>query len=569
MRLKQVEIKNFLSIRELGLTFDNTTVLVGPNNHGKTNILRALDFFFNGCQRKPWEQLVTKGVQDNIEVQAAFSDVARFVPLLSARHQEAFSGKISPDDTIVLTRRMLVGKLDTEDLKFVEQEGQSSEVPGGKDSSLAPILPRFELIPTNLMLGDVSKIQKTNYLGKMLFDILDKSSVDRTDGFSSHWNAIRELLNSHGQDSPLGGLGELEGQIAENLQREFPECNGVSIVATLPSLQELTKGFTMSIDDGILTNADAKGDGVQRALVFSILRTYQELQTRSKTNPDAVAPVVPIIFAIDEAELHLHPKAQRDLAETLQKIGIGGDQVVLTTHSFILAQKRKGQKVNAIEKNNSGTSLCTGSKKEVIELLGVMPSDVDLPDNIVIVEGLSDKIFLDKILQLLGLGQIAVHYAEGDAKVIGAGEALNQMFKTIAYSPIYRDRVCVIVDHQDPKRNHALEFEKCFCSHDEPGLKRVLELDEPAIEYCYPRSVMKRLYGDSGLTDDSLKSVVEAFLGNVASSHDSRADWGCLMHIGKVELAERVAAEMTGDALTEIDDRLLGLLRTAKQLSSF
>lgn len=569
MRLKQVRIWNFLSVQDLTLDFDNTTVLVGPNNHGKSNILRALNFFFNGCEKKSWEQLVTNKINDAIEVQAIFSDVIRFVPLLNSKHQEAFRGKISADDTIVLTRRMLVDTQNSEDLKLIE-DGQSSELPTGRDSFLSPILPRFEYIPTSLMLGDVSKIQKTNYLGKMLFDILDKSSVDSTDGFSNHWNAIRDLLNSHGNDSPLGGLGILEGEITANLQREFPECSGVSIVANLPSLQELTKGFTVNIDDGMLTNADAKGDGVQRALVFSILRTYQELQTRNKMASDPASFVPPIVFALDEAELHLHPRAQRDLAETLQKIGAGSDQVILTTHSFILAQKREGQKVHAIEKGERGTLLCASSKKEVIELLGVMPSDVDLPDNIIIVEGVSDEIFLKKLLELRGYGGIAVHYAEGDSKVSAAGEALDQMFKTLSYSPIYCNRVCVMVDQQKPVCNHANEFRQYFCrGDDDGGMRRVLELTQPAIEFYYPKSILKSLWGEPVADASALDLQITHFIANTNSSHEHRAAWGNLGEVTKRDLAVAVTTAMEQSSLAEIDTSLLDLLDAARELSSF
>jgi putative ATP-dependent endonuclease of OLD family len=568
MRLEQVTIRNFLSVKNLTLDFDNVTVLIGPNNHGKSNILRALDFFFNGCDKKPWEELVTKGVNETIEVQATFSDVTRFIPLLNTKHQGAFRADIGANDMIRLTRRMPPSATTHDGLKVIQADGRLN-APTGTDSFLSPILPRFEFIPTSLTLGEVSKMQKTNRLGKLLFDILDKSSVDSAEGFSKHWNAIRDLLNNRAEDSLLGDLGSLEAQIAENLRREFPECTGVSIVANLPSFQELTKGFSVSVNDGILTDAEAKGDGVQRALVFSILRTYQELQTKNRVDTGSTNPVAPIVFALDEAELHLHPRAQRDLAETLQKIGAGSDQVVLTTHSFVLAQKREGQKVHAIQKDDSGTSRCPESKKGAIELLGVMPSDVNLPDNVIIVEGASDAVFLEKLLDLRRYGQIAVHYAEGDAKVVDAGEALNQMFKTIAYSPIYRERVCVMVDHQDPKHNHALDFKKCFCNHNQPGVERVLELDEPAIEYCYPKSLMKELYGDCSLSDDALKSLVEAFLQNVASSHDSKADWGNLGQVSKVDLAKDIAAKMTDATLAEIESQILGILDTAKRLSSF
>ena len=42
MRLSRVEIRNFRSIRHVVVDLGQTTVLVGPNNAGKTAILDAI-----------------------------------------------------------------------------------------------------------------------------------------------------------------------------------------------------------------------------------------------------------------------------------------------------------------------------------------------------------------------------------------------------------------------------------------------------------------------------------------------------------------------------------------------
>ncbi|MGH3977156.1 MAG: ATP-dependent nuclease, partial [Pseudonocardiaceae bacterium] len=48
MRIQRVAIENFRSIATLECGFDEVTTLVGPNNAGKSTVLRALDWFFNG-----------------------------------------------------------------------------------------------------------------------------------------------------------------------------------------------------------------------------------------------------------------------------------------------------------------------------------------------------------------------------------------------------------------------------------------------------------------------------------------------------------------------------------------
>src|SRR3989442_14978084 len=47
MKISKITIQKFRSIQHTALEPRDYTVLIGPNNHGKSNILRALLFFFD------------------------------------------------------------------------------------------------------------------------------------------------------------------------------------------------------------------------------------------------------------------------------------------------------------------------------------------------------------------------------------------------------------------------------------------------------------------------------------------------------------------------------------------
>jgi putative ATP-dependent endonuclease of OLD family len=89
-------------------------------------------------------------------------------------------------------------------------------------------------------------------------------------------------------------------------------------------------GVEVFVNDGIRTSVEAKGHGLQRSIIFSILRAYAELARKGE-------PADPkdrsIIFAIEEPELYLHPQAQRIMMHTLREISKGLDQVIYSTHS--------------------------------------------------------------------------------------------------------------------------------------------------------------------------------------------------------------------------------------------
>ncbi len=51
MKLRHIKIENFRSLRNIEFEVGNLHAIVGANNSGKSNILRALNFFFNPSKR--------------------------------------------------------------------------------------------------------------------------------------------------------------------------------------------------------------------------------------------------------------------------------------------------------------------------------------------------------------------------------------------------------------------------------------------------------------------------------------------------------------------------------------
>lgn len=48
LRIRKIYIKNFRSVKTLTITPGRLAILVGKNDSGKSNMLRALNLFFNG-----------------------------------------------------------------------------------------------------------------------------------------------------------------------------------------------------------------------------------------------------------------------------------------------------------------------------------------------------------------------------------------------------------------------------------------------------------------------------------------------------------------------------------------
>ncbi len=51
LRISRVRVQNFRSLEDVSIDFENVTTFIGPNGGvGKSTILRALDWFFNGSK---------------------------------------------------------------------------------------------------------------------------------------------------------------------------------------------------------------------------------------------------------------------------------------------------------------------------------------------------------------------------------------------------------------------------------------------------------------------------------------------------------------------------------------
>lgn len=96
MKIQSVRIKNFRTLRDVSITFDAVTTFIGPNGTGKSTVLRALDWFFNGKAGTLTEKDCAFGaVHEDIEVQVTFAG-------LTDKDREEL-GKYAPDDAETFT----------------------------------------------------------------------------------------------------------------------------------------------------------------------------------------------------------------------------------------------------------------------------------------------------------------------------------------------------------------------------------------------------------------------------------------------------------------------------------
>jgi len=421
MRISEIKIHNYRSIRDIHFLCQPLLLMLGPNNHGKSNILSAVefalstsakprieDFFhFRGDDNELWVELtfvsLTEQEQNtfkkylrangsmcvrktarlneagNVEVtyngylqQAQESWLrADAVPTLTKRDEVA---KIPLGKMVPQSGRLSKARVEEAQSEYIEQHRnelvfeeilETSAFLGQKNIG-GGVLPDFYLIPAVRDLADETKIKTTTAFGKLLNRAV-REMAERDPRFRKLRDGMQDLVKTlnrsdDGADERPEQLVNLEG----TLRNELASWNvTVDIEVLPPSLEKIFElGTNLHIDDGVRTLAGQKGHGLQRAVIFALIRAWADAlrtpveETESGTVPRASSES--LVFAMEEPELFLHPHAQRRLAQSIAEIANTPEhQVLVCTHSshFVDLDKYKNIAIVSRDTPDSGTQL--------------------------------------------------------------------------------------------------------------------------------------------------------------------------------------------------------------------
>jgi predicted ATP-dependent endonuclease of OLD family len=391
MKIQKIEIKNFRSLRDVVIYPKDILALVGRNNSGKSNVIKALELFFESTTR-----LVNSECFHNHEIGNPIEILVTF-NRLSDWEREKFEPWLDMDKLVVgreivckggdsyeinhlaiirvpepewLREDIVNGEKITEwwskkdDLKinsldfgaelgtskpsvgnwkeainnFLEKYGESiprkkerKANPKGYPGVLKGALPKFIYIPSIRDISEEAKVSKANPFGQLINSIIEKISEEQKTIVSKKLKDIETLLNRSQEGERIAEIKNIEDKL-NKLMSELMDCD-VEIEMAMPQLKEVFGGAKIYADDGLRTTIEMKGHGLQRSMIFTILRAYAELSHSQKAGNKAKERST--IFAIEEPELYLHPQSQRTLMSVFRVIAGGRDQVIYATQSSL------------------------------------------------------------------------------------------------------------------------------------------------------------------------------------------------------------------------------------------
>lgn len=415
LNITKIDIRNFRSVRNLSLSTGKLAVLVGKNDSGKSNFLRALNLFFNG-RTMPESVLnfdVDHSVFNNPKKRAKEISIT-----LEIKMPETY--KATNGDFVVWERRWR-----SEGLVHDEYSGRR-QVTGPRGGN------KLETVEIPQKSNAHALLRNINFVYVPAIKDLEYFSELR----ASIYDIIAEVADKEFRNSSQDFEQSISHQL-EDLTQQISASLGFRSRLALPkdlshifeSLDFLSEGHDISLD--------ARGDGIKARHIPLILKFMADkkrgLQGRG-------AQPHTFIWGYEEPENNLELSSCVELADQFWDfIDHGVSQVFLTTHSpvFYNLHRKQEEGENRISCNHIFREADEVGTKQATELgdlddrMGTTalfaPMVTDLEDRVrrqeqaradveqlalanrrkIFVEGDSDKLIIDKALKVFAAERVA------------------------------------------------------------------------------------------------------------------------------------------------------------------
>ena len=299
--LEKIHIKNYLSLRDVTLSFKPLTVLVGPNASGKSNVLSALDLLktMTVDERLPAEEFIQKSLWAGEGQKYSFHIDAKVAESQTLYHLEV---KPKPDFPFH-AEQLTVNDVNVISIKdgqgVVRDENGEDDTKYNSNKLALGSAGNYGNKPITRTLAEfIKKWQIYDFIPEIL-----RGSLER---FSPAEKEIRE--------SPkLDFIGRNLAEVLWNWHKNSPESfRNVSDSLAYSTNLEIDHCLVDGQNQLCLLEGyknpiplESASDGTLRLIAYNILLNEPEL---------------PPLIAIEEPERNLHPGALTEIANVLEQI---------------------------------------------------------------------------------------------------------------------------------------------------------------------------------------------------------------------------------------------------------
>lgn len=450
MKITRVCIENFRCLHQVDIALEDITSFLGPTGAGKSTVLRALDWFFNGEKEVGLsaEDLHSSGSGSRIRVEVEFGGLTEadrevlgphYAPLgadrlIVWRTWEGGEDKITakglafpPFEEVRAGNGAMARRRAYRELREARPElglpvaGTGGEVEnamrtwevahrdqltetdiagthffGFAGQGVLAKLVDFVFVSADLRAPEETHDSRASALGRLMDHAVNRAeATKRITEIEDNAAAERERVHHEAYGEVLAGL-------SAELSREVGLLTAGRQVQVMPMVQvpkPAKTQFRVTVQDGAAdTSVDRQGHGFQRALILVALKYLAEHRLPGESART-------LCLAIEEPELFQHPAQARTFAEVLRTLAGNSDrraQVMYATHSPSFIDQRSYHEVRRLERGFADRHPMTAVGQvtqerltETLEPYGVTADMVRWRAGIHSVESLAEAFFAD------------------------------------------------------------------------------------------------------------------------------------------------------------------------------
>lgn len=513
MYISNIRIQNFRNFADLNVKFnEDINIIIGHNNVGKSNLIKALSLIFDSNTRKQLE------IHD-FNKYITLEDLKEQPPkvTISITISQSEDENLMSDDLAVisdwlikleepyealLTYEYFLPKKEHEHYKeMVSEVTETEEIWKIIDDEFIRLY-TYKIWGGNLINQSVADGE---WLQKFDFQFLDAIRDVERDMFTGRNTLLKNVLdffmdydiksNNKPEEEKMEEIKNRKYQFTKDannlldklqIRMEKGQDEILEYANNIGALfDKSSPGFEGNITDVELYSAlkliVEYGEGIKipvthNGLGYNNLIFMSLLLAKMQVNADgdylgSNAKIFPIL-AIEEPEAHLHPTMQYQFLKFLDdnKEKNKVRQIFITTHSTHIVASTSLDNIICLYKDNDKISAgypgkalsVVKSKKYVQRFLDATKSDMLFAEKVILVEGITEQLLLPIFAEYLGLSLEKNHIT-----VINVG---GRYFKHFLYlfdrrnpNAINKKVACLIdIDPSRKKKDNGNSYEKCY-----------------------------------------------------------------------------------------------------------
>ena len=413
-RLESLRIKNYKHIGDSYIGFDkleNLNILVGQNNIGKSTLLQSIEMLIS-------EDVTNRELSTDTMLEFGFCPTE--TEIKNVFREDTSGGEIG------INHFTFGAKYINEYISFEYQPIRAigkeqivlSNLPGIPQTQITSYkrIDNFYFLANNYLNNNIRRLKliKLSADRNLVPEIQNSNRIVSEDGTGAT-NLLRQYLNVANlpnevvENDILNALNQImkpENHFERIMCQEIETTDGAN-----------SKWEVQLVNENGKIPISNSGSGLKTILLV-LIKLF--LETRETTNYNFEPLLTNTVFIFEELENNLHPAIQRNLFEFLyQWAKENNSQIFLTTHSTVpinMFSGRDNVTLTHIKKENNqiitNSALSFIENEYILMSLGVRASDILQSNAVIWVEGPSDRIYINKWIELYSKGTLKenIHY---------------------------------------------------------------------------------------------------------------------------------------------------------------